>query len=698
MGSCIICGTSADGRICEVHEEDVVFEFRGDRADQLTVGRYYRGTVDGFADFGVFVDIGDSVTGLLHRSELDRRLESLDWEPGDTVFVKVQNVRDNGNVDLGWSIRQGESEFRGTLVDDPDADGGPFLAEDEEESEDDRPTATDGTGAVEVSPEPVEREAAPPAEPAEADAEAAPAEQPAEAEADEPEPSASVEPTEATIDELDDMVSDHVRLEGEIASARQTSGPTVFELRDETGTVECAAFEEAGVRAYPEVGEGDVVRLDGEVERRRGELQVETEALVVLEDEEREAVTDRMEDAMVQRATPETVEPLAADDSAVTSITGAIRDAATAIRRAVIEGRPIIVRHAADVDGYVAGAALERATLPLIREEHQDADAEYHYFDRRPLEGTVYDLDDATGDVTTMLSNAERHGEQLPMFVFAAAGGTAESLDGYDLLSVYGARTLVLEAAPVDEAVSEAVGTTVAAPPLAPETTATALAANVAAAVNPAVSEDLRHLPAVSFWADAPASYADLAADAGYDAETVRELREAVALEANYQSYEDKRELITDLLYGEGDAERSLASHVSEQYRTRMDAAVETAEVNLEAREVDGVALRVLDTEAYTHRYEFPPTDLLLDVLHRKHADEVDAILGIGTDEAYVRTDADLDVREIVETARESTPKAGLDARGAREGHVEFLSGERDAVREALLEALATELSSMAAV
>ncbi|PSP71520.1 DNA-binding protein, partial [Halobacteriales archaeon QH_6_68_27] len=132
MGSCIICGASTDGRICDLHEEDVVFEFRGDRPDQLTADRFYRGTVDGYAEFGVFVDIGDSVTGLLHRSELDQRLESLDWEAGDTVFVQVTDVRDNGNVDLTWSIRQSEAEFRGTLVDDPDQ-GGPFVKDEESE-------------------------------------------------------------------------------------------------------------------------------------------------------------------------------------------------------------------------------------------------------------------------------------------------------------------------------------------------------------------------------------------------------------------------------------------------------------------------------------------------------------------------------------------------------------------------------------
>src|SRR6056297_2251703 len=147
MSSCIICGTSVDGYTCSSHEEDVLFEFTGSRPGQLTPGRYYRGTVDGYADFGVFVDIGDSVTGLLHKSELDGRLESLGWEPGDTVFVQVTGVRDNGNVDLGWSIRQAEREFRGVLVDDPDVGHSTLLEDDEDESGN-----ADGDGASAQSP------------------------------------------------------------------------------------------------------------------------------------------------------------------------------------------------------------------------------------------------------------------------------------------------------------------------------------------------------------------------------------------------------------------------------------------------------------------------------------------------------------------------------------------------------------------
>jgi RecJ-like exonuclease len=670
MSSCIICGESVDGRVCDLHEEDVVFEFQGTEPDQLTPNRYYRGTVDGYADFGIFVDIGDDVTGLLHRSELDRRLESVDLEPGDTVFVQVQDIRDNGNVDLSWSIRQDESRFRGALVDTPEGD-----QERSEQPEDETDSQTVKTTAPSDTSEPD-------GDPTGDGGTTGVREQEAEPT---PEPAETPDPVSATVAELDDHVGDRVRIEGEIVTARQTSGPTVFELRDETGSVECAAFEEAGVRAYPEVEEGDAVRIEGEVERRHGDLQVETEGLAVLDGEESAAVTERLHEAMVERARPESVDVLS-DEPPVD--TDQLRDVATAIRRAVIEDRPVVVRHAATVDGYVASAAIERATLALVRDQHTDADAEYHYFERRPVEGAVYDMDDATRDVTRMLSNRDRHDEQFPLFVFVGTG-TRESVDGFDLLDVYGARRAIIDERAVEPAVADAVDVVVS--PGDPTTTATVLGANVAANVNPTIEADLRHLPAVSFWEDTPQQYADLAAESGYDAADTRNLREAVALEAYYQSYEDKRELIIDLLFAD-EADVGLAEHISEQFRTRMETAVETAEANLDSHDRDGQTVLVLDTEAYTHRYEFPPETLLLDVLYREHRDDAAALVGVGRDEAHVRSDSALDVRTLVEAASEHAPAAALDARGAREGRIEFLAGEREAARDALLDGLAAQL------
>jgi len=714
------------------HDEDVWFDFRGNSPKQLTPGRYYRGTVDGFADFGVFVDLTSGVTGLLHRSELDQRLETLDWESGDTVFVQVKNVRNNGNIDLGWSIRQSESEFRGARVHDPngDADGeeidnggsdGPTAVKKTPKGISTKSRASNGTGPAETTdgtatgdeggtepetgtePDAASVGAEPEPEPdtdadasggqdggvveAEPGSEAEPEAETAEAEAD---AGSEPEPERVTVDSLGDRVGETVRIEGEVVGARQTGGPTIFEVRDETAVVDCAAFVEAGVRAYPEVEEGDLVRLDGEVELRRGELQVETEDLTALSGETAETVERRLADALAEEARPEAVESLAGEPG-VEAVTDQLADAAEAIRGAVLESRPIVIRHAATADGYVAGAAIERAVLPLIREEHARADAEYHFFTRRPLDDPVYGMNAATSDVTQMLQDSERHDEKLPLVVLVGIGGTTDALDGLGLLGVYGASRVVVDADPVDTGVVDETSVLVS-PGLtdadAADLSTGALSANLAAAVNADVRSDLAHLPAVSYWADLPADYAALASEAGYDADRTRELREAIALEAYYQSYQDKRELITDLLFED---DGGLAGHVSGQFRNKLDTEVETAEANLEARDVGGVSVGVLDADSYSHQYDFPPTALLADALHRR-ADGRTATVVYSTDELFVRAPEAVDVRAAAAAAAESVPEGGVTASGIRQNRIEFLSGAREAVVDAVADAVVAQL------
>jgi RecJ-like exonuclease len=726
------------------HEEDVWFDFRGSRPEQLTPGRFYRGSVDGFADFGVFVDLCPQVTGLLHRSELDRRLESLDWDPGDTVFVQVKNVRDNGNVDLAWSIRQSEREFRGAKVHDP---GGEHDGEDIETDDGDDEGPVRHTPQRENGQEGNAQAAAGETEPAAAESsddsgadgadgteasaadgtEASAADEGTDGTAatedasatDETETSATDEtgdtaatadvdepPERVEIATLADRVGDRVRVEAEVIRIRQTSGPTVFGLEDETGSVDAAAFVEAGVRAYPEVETGDAVRLDGEVERRRGELQVETETLSVLDGDEANTVADRRSAALTDRATPESVEPLA-DHEPAAALSGAVAEAATAVRRAVFEGRPVVVRHAATADGHVAGAAIERAVLPLVRAEHDESDAEYHYFDRRPLDDPVYGMDPATADASRMLNDRDRHGEKLPLVVLAGVGSEVESLDGLELLGVYDAERLVVDARPVDGAVAAEVETTLS-PDGPADLTTGALAADLAAAAtdDDEVRESLAHLPATSYWESPPEAYEALAAEAGHDAADCRRRREAVALEAHYQSYEDKRELVGDLLFDDAAAPATtrpesedrvggdLAEHVSEQFREKLADEVRTAEANVERHEQDGVSVVVLDAEAYAHRYDFPPTPLLVDELHRRSRDEhAGAVLTLGLerDELHVRSTASVDVREAARAAREAVPHAGVEARG-HGGRIGFLAGEREAVVDAVTRAVVEQV------
>jgi len=700
MGSCIICGTPADGAICQSHEQDVLFEFAGDSPEQLTSGRYYKGTVDGFAEFGVFINISDRVTGLLHKSELDRRLDSLDWDDGDAVFVQVTGVRDNGNVDLGWSLRQSEREFRGKLIDDPERGAVPAEEADDDDDEEAASVST-RRAEPEKSDDAADRGASSDAGGSDAEEDDADGSQQATTDgagASAVDSEGDSAPARVQIASLRDRVGETVRIEGEVVGARQTSGPTVFEVRDETATVDCAAFVEAGVRAYPEVDTGDVVRLDGEVELRHNELQVETEELEKLTDEGRETVETRLEDALRDEARPDDVE-LLADHDGVAAVHDSIRDAAEAIRRAVIESRPVIVRHNATADGYVAGAAIERAVLPLVRDEHAKSDAEYHYFDRRPLEGGDYDMADATKDVSQMLENRDRHDEKLPLFVLAAAASTDESRDGLELLDIYGAPRVTVDATYPDEGVADLADVAVN-PHLdggdAGDVTVGALGANLAAHVNDDVRGGVSHLPAVSYWADTPEAYVDLAAEAGYDDDHTTALREAVALEAFYQSYEDKRELITDLLFEH--EKRDLAEHVAEQFRQKLQTELDTVEPNLSVRGVGDASFTVLDAESFTHRFDFPPAALLVDEVHRRKlgaegapgADHV--TLGVDEDTIHIRSDARVNAREVAAAAADIAPEAGLSASGTIDGTIDFLAGEREAAEDAVVEAIADQL------
>jgi RecJ-like exonuclease len=634
----------------------------------------------------------------LHRCVIPTRLESLEWDSGEEVFVQVLAVHDNGNIDLGWSLRQAEREFRGRLIDDPEI-GKPVLPDSTDEDDEETPeeestpestlgepqaveqepadtSSTDGGTAEAVSQsETTETEA-----PSEPDTEA----EPSEDETPTAEPSGEIE--RHPISELESALDSTVAIEGAVTNVRQTAGPTIFEVEDETGSVDCAAFEEAGVRAYPDIETDDIVRLVGVVEEHRGEVQVETESLSVLSDEDAAEVTERRENAVSERSEPPETS-LFVPDPSIDAVKTDLIDAATTIRRAVIESRPVIIRHTATLEGYVGGAALERALLPLIRDEHDAAGAEYHFVDRRPLDDPIYDVEAATSDVTDMLEAADRHDETHPLFVLLDAGSTLESVDGLSLLSIYDAGSVVVDGGYADADATDAADHLVSPTAAGGSPVSTGvLGSHLAALVNAEVRDDLAHLPATSFWTEPPAPYAELATDADYELETIEDIRNAVALEAFYQSYEDKRELIADLFWDDGNA--SLAAPLSEQFETKLETEVETARPHLERRSENGVQIDVLDVAAYTHRYDFPPTDLLLAELHRREAQDSDATVTIALDEdeLFLERSTALDVRAIGEAVADRVPGGGVTPRGGRDGRIEFLSGRREDVLDAVIE------------
>ena len=63
--------------------------------EDLEPDTYYRGRVNGIVPYGVFVDLSDAVSGLVHESNL-----RSDPDVGDDLIVTLETVRENGDVSL----------------------------------------------------------------------------------------------------------------------------------------------------------------------------------------------------------------------------------------------------------------------------------------------------------------------------------------------------------------------------------------------------------------------------------------------------------------------------------------------------------------------------------------------------------------------------------------------------------------------
>lgn len=70
---------------------------------QLTVGQIVEGKITGITNFGVFVDLGEGKSGLVHISEVARSYVSDIKEfvkLNDVVKMKVLNIGEDGKISL----------------------------------------------------------------------------------------------------------------------------------------------------------------------------------------------------------------------------------------------------------------------------------------------------------------------------------------------------------------------------------------------------------------------------------------------------------------------------------------------------------------------------------------------------------------------------------------------------------------------
>ncbi|MFC6836163.1 DHH family phosphoesterase [Halomarina ordinaria] len=584
-------------------------------AEVVEVGAHYHATVNGVVDYGVFVDLADDVSGLVHESELEGR-----YGVGDSLVVRLVEVRDNG--DLGFTEATPD-DYRTEVL------------------EQDR---------------------------------------------------------SATVVSLDEEVGSRVQLEGEILQIRQTGGPTIFQVRDATGVVPCAGFEEAGVRAYPEFDVGDLVRVVGEVERRNGSLQVEVDSMDPLDDE---AAREELDAALDAAAEPYDPDPLV-DWPALDQMREDLAAVAKTLRRAILDGRPIRMRHHADGDGMCASVPLQRALENYIGEVNEDPDAPRHLLRRLPSKAPFYEMEDVTRDLNFSLEDQERHGQKLPLLLMLDNGSTEEDTPAYRTLAEYDIPIVVLDHHHPDPEAVEPLVEQHVNPYLYGEDyriTTGMMCVELARMIDPDLTQSVRHVPAVAGLCDrsraeAMDDYVALAAEAGYDEDALDDVGEALDYAAFWLRYNDGSELVDDVLGIGDDRERheELVEFLATRAERDRDRQLAVTLPHTDHERLDnGAHLYRIDVENYAHRFTYPAPGKTTGAIHdhqvREHAGDPVITIGYGPDFAVLRSDGvRLDIPEMVSELVEEHPGAGVSGGGHLVvGSIKFVSGKREEVLDGLI-------------
>jgi len=496
-------------------------------------------------------------------------------------------------------------------------------------------------------------------------------------------------------------VKKSVRIVGEIIQIQQTSGPTIFTISDETSTTWAAAFDEPGIRVYPHINIGNIVEVLGEVNIHSGKIQIESESIEKLHG--KEAIESRrlIDEAIDKKAEPETTE-LMVESEILNKLKDRMRLAAKAIRRAIFDGRSVLVRHHADADGICAGVAMEKAVIPLIRDINPGSDAEWHFFKRAPSKAPFYEVEDVVKDLSFALEDMERHGQKLPLIVLLDNGSTEEDILAIIKAKIYDIEIVVIdhhypgevedEKVAVDDYVDVHVN-----PYLVggnSEITAGALAFEVAKMINPEVKEYLMHLPGIAAVGDHASSdeaqkYIEIAGSKGYSREDLEKIATVIDFEAFYLRFMNGRGIIDTILgLGNLDKHSKLIEALYNESEKRVKNQLKAALPNLKTQKLpNGVIFNVLDVEKYAFKFTYPApgktTGYVHDTMVKKHGEETPIVtLAYGPDFGVIRaTDAvnemfGFNLNTIITKLVGEIPEAGIDGGGHEcAGSLKFVEG-----------------------
>jgi len=510
---------------------------------------------------------------------------------------------------------------------------------------------------------------------------------------------------EAKLDQITlEEVSKQFVIKAVIDSVAQTSGPTLFTITDGTATLVLKGFEAPGERAYPMITEGDSIEAKIQVNEYNGMLEGEIKRIEKLEGKEAAVVQSQIHEVEKKRAAAKEV-PFLIKSQILDKLKKQFLEAATEIRLAIIQNRPIIVRHHNDADGYSSGFALERAILPLIEKQHGPGKAAWEYYQRAPCAAPFYEIDDSIRDTSTSLRNEAKFSNKMPLIIIADNGSSPEDLMAIKQGKVHGIDFIVIDHHFSDEDVISKEVLVHINPFLVGENgsafSAGMLCTEIAQFINPDV-ENICQIPAMAGLADridlenpkAVSDYLNIAEKEGYTKSLLNEISNVIDFVSAKLRFMEAREYI-EVLFGEPrDKQKELVKLMAPYIKGLDEKGLTIAKAAANTEKLDNVTLQTILIEENFPGFGFFPkpgraTGLLHDYL--KETKKVKALVTAGILNSAITMratdEANFSVHNLIEFLNKKIPEAFIEGGGHKNaGSITFIPSKKESVVSLLKE------------
>lgn len=224
---------------------------------------------------------------------------------------------------------------------------------------------------------------------------------------------------------------------------RTEGGLNIFTISDGNETFKLISFAKGGI-SYGDVNEGAIVNF--ELKRRSYENELQgtiIDAVVSPIGYKTRQLKKQLLLSQYKAFMPQSEMIISTMD--FEKLLPSIKEAAQLIRGAINTGRPILLTHHGDTDGFSGAIILERAIKGLLNKQHPDLRFVQNYYVRNPSKTPYYSVSDATRDIAFFELNNQRTKAPAPLVIILDNGSTKQDLLAIKKVSLFDADVIVVD-------------------------------------------------------------------------------------------------------------------------------------------------------------------------------------------------------------------------------------------------------------